>query len=160
MFFILNVGVLIPDYSAVAVSAVSGQVLWRKVMSESVMYIQCGLRNSTQSSTVCLLIGKSILMAVNGTTGREKYNLWKNSSDKSFGFSYFISLCGDWSFWMLESADCEIRRSSDYTSSFTLQGRDCGWSRWRTSSLRQFYSPTSRATPFQTYSSLLCLLMR
>ncbi|XP_017272093.1 protein FAM234B [Kryptolebias marmoratus] len=61
------------NYSAVAVSAVSGQLLWRKVMPESVKYIQCGLRNSTQPSTVCLLIGSSILMAVNGTTGER---LW------------------------------------------------------------------------------------
>ena len=56
-------------YSAVAVSAVSGQVLWRKVMQESVCYIQCGLQYSTQMSPVCLLIGKSKITAVNGTTG-------------------------------------------------------------------------------------------
>ncbi|XP_051243382.1 protein FAM234B [Dicentrarchus labrax] len=60
-------------YSAVALSAVSGQVLWRKVMRESVMYIQCGLQYSAQPSTVVLLISKSIVMAVNGTTGK---NLW------------------------------------------------------------------------------------
>ncbi|XP_054463819.1 protein FAM234B [Anoplopoma fimbria] len=60
-------------YSAVALSAVSGQVLWRKVMKESVMYIQCGLQYSTQPSPVVLLVGKSILMAVNGTTGK---TLW------------------------------------------------------------------------------------
>ncbi|XP_026179841.1 protein FAM234B [Mastacembelus armatus] len=57
-------------YSAVALSAVSGQVLWRKVLRESVMSIQCGLQYSTQPSPVCLLISKSILMGVNGTTGR------------------------------------------------------------------------------------------
>ncbi|XP_040919096.1 protein FAM234B isoform X2 [Toxotes jaculatrix] len=57
-------------YSAVALSAVSGQVLWRKVMGESVMYIQCGLQYSSQPSPVCLLISKSTLMAVNGTTGK------------------------------------------------------------------------------------------
>ncbi|XP_039978873.1 protein FAM234B [Xiphias gladius] len=57
-------------YSAVALSAASGQVLWRKVMGESVMYIQCGLQYSSQPSPVCLLISKSILMAVNGTTGK------------------------------------------------------------------------------------------
>ncbi|XP_034395439.1 protein FAM234B [Cyclopterus lumpus] len=56
-------------YSAVALSAVSGQVLWRKVMRESVMYIQCGLQDITQTPPVVLLIGKSILVAVNGTTG-------------------------------------------------------------------------------------------
>ncbi|XP_029294130.1 protein FAM234B [Cottoperca gobio] len=59
-------------YSAVALSAVSGQVLWKKVMRESV-FIQCGLQYSSQPSPVVLLIGKSIVMAVNGTTGR---NLW------------------------------------------------------------------------------------
>ncbi|GAA6215549.1 protein FAM234B [Lates japonicus] len=57
-------------YSAVALSAVSGKVLWRKVMGESVMYIQCGLQYTSQPSPVCLLISKSILMAVNGTTGK------------------------------------------------------------------------------------------
>uniref|UniRef100_A0A3Q4M4Z1 Family with sequence similarity 234 member B n=1 Tax=Neolamprologus brichardi TaxID=32507 RepID=A0A3Q4M4Z1_NEOBR len=60
----------IPVYSAVALSAVSGQVLWKKVMSEAVMYIQCGLQYSTVPSPVCLLICKSYIMAVNGTTGR------------------------------------------------------------------------------------------
>ncbi|XP_026201581.1 protein FAM234B isoform X2 [Anabas testudineus] len=57
-------------YSVVALSAVSGQVLWRKVMAESVMYIQCGLQFRSQRSPVCLLIGKSMLMTVNGTTGK------------------------------------------------------------------------------------------
>uniref|UniRef100_A0A8D0ADV0 Family with sequence similarity 234 member B n=1 Tax=Sander lucioperca TaxID=283035 RepID=A0A8D0ADV0_SANLU len=56
-------------YSAVALSAVSGQVLWRKVMRETVMYIQCGLQYSTQPSPVVLLISKSILMLVNSTSG-------------------------------------------------------------------------------------------
>ncbi|XP_070704469.1 protein FAM234B [Pempheris klunzingeri] len=59
-------------YSAVALSAVSGQVLWRKVMQENVMYIQCGLQYGTQPSPV-ILISKSIITAVNGTTGK---NLW------------------------------------------------------------------------------------
>lgn len=40
-------------------------------MRESVMYIQCGLQYSGQPSPVVLLIGKSVLMAVNGTTGQE-----------------------------------------------------------------------------------------
>ncbi|XP_072225140.1 protein FAM234B [Leuresthes tenuis] len=62
-------------YSAVAVSAVSGQVLWKKVMRESVMYIQCGLQYSIQPSPVCLLIGKSVLMAVNGTTGKKLWSV-------------------------------------------------------------------------------------
>ncbi|CAB1449904.1 unnamed protein product [Pleuronectes platessa] len=57
-------------YSAVALSAVSGRVLWTKVMAESVMYIQCGPQNSSQPAPVCLLISKSIIMAVNGTTGK------------------------------------------------------------------------------------------
>lgn len=60
-----------PVYSAVALSAVSGQVLWKKVMRESVMYIQCGLQYSTQLSPVVILISKSIIMAVNGTTGEK-----------------------------------------------------------------------------------------
>ncbi|KAJ0058211.1 hypothetical protein NL108_009093, partial [Boleophthalmus pectinirostris] len=60
-------------YSAVALSAVSGQIIWKKPMRERVMYIQCGLQISAQKSQVCLLISKSILMAVNGTTGM---SLW------------------------------------------------------------------------------------
>ncbi|XP_061567373.1 protein FAM234B [Cololabis saira] len=62
-------------YSAVAVSAVSGQVLWRKVMKEYVSYIQCGLQNSVHFSPVCLLGGKSLLVAVNGTTGKDLWQL-------------------------------------------------------------------------------------
>lgn len=60
-----------PVYSTVALSAVSGQMLWKKVMQESVMYIQCGLRYNTQLSPVVILISKSIIMAVNGTTGEK-----------------------------------------------------------------------------------------
>nr|XP_057905447.1 protein FAM234B isoform X2 [Doryrhamphus excisus] len=60
-------------HSAVVLSGATGQVLWRKITWESVMYIQCGLQLSAQPSPVCLLIGKSIVMAVNGTTGK---NLW------------------------------------------------------------------------------------
>uniref|UniRef100_A0A3B4A499 FAM234A/B beta-propeller domain-containing protein n=1 Tax=Periophthalmus magnuspinnatus TaxID=409849 RepID=A0A3B4A499_9GOBI len=56
-------------YSAAALSAVNGQVIWKKPTSERVMYIQCGLRISAQKSHVCLLISKSTLTAVNGTTG-------------------------------------------------------------------------------------------
>uniref|UniRef100_A0A3B5B683 Family with sequence similarity 234 member B n=1 Tax=Stegastes partitus TaxID=144197 RepID=A0A3B5B683_9TELE len=37
-------------FSAVAVSAAGGQVLWRKFMQESVMYIQCGLQFSSHSA--------------------------------------------------------------------------------------------------------------
>ncbi|XP_057717584.1 protein FAM234B [Corythoichthys intestinalis] len=60
-------------YSAVVLCGASGQLLWRKVMWEPVMYIQCGLKISTKPLPVCLLIGKSTIMAVNGTTGE---NLW------------------------------------------------------------------------------------
>ncbi|XP_047428434.1 protein FAM234B [Mugil cephalus] len=62
-------------YSAVAVSALSGQVLWRKIMREMVMSIQCGLQHSEPPSPVCLLIGKSVLMAVNGTTGKKLWSV-------------------------------------------------------------------------------------
>lgn len=64
-------GFYIPVYSAVALSAVTGQVLWKKFMSESVMSIQCGLQYSSQPLPVCLLISKSVIMAVNGTTGEK-----------------------------------------------------------------------------------------
>ncbi|XP_008413738.1 protein FAM234B [Poecilia reticulata] len=62
-------------YSAVAVCAVSGRVLWREVLNEPVMYLQCGLQLSTQPSPVCLIIGKSNLMAVNGATGRKLWSV-------------------------------------------------------------------------------------
>lgn len=64
-------GLLTLVYSAVALSGVSGQVLWSKVTQESLMYIQCGLQLSSQQSPVVILISKSIIMAVNGTTGEE-----------------------------------------------------------------------------------------
>lgn len=60
-------------YSAVALSAGSGRILWKKIMREWVMYIQCGLQTSAQKSQACLLISKSTLTAVNGTTGK---TLW------------------------------------------------------------------------------------
>uniref|UniRef100_A0A667X5P0 Family with sequence similarity 234 member B n=1 Tax=Myripristis murdjan TaxID=586833 RepID=A0A667X5P0_9TELE len=63
---------------AVALSAVSGQVLWRRVMRESVMCIQCGLQYNTNPLPVCLLIGKSVLMAVNGTTGQKTTHSCQN----------------------------------------------------------------------------------
>lgn len=67
----LFVGMFTSVYSAVALSGVSGQVLWSKVTQESLMYIQCGLQLSSQQSPVVILISKSIIMAVNGTTGEE-----------------------------------------------------------------------------------------
>lgn len=68
-FIYLFVGMVTSVYSAVALSGVSGQVLWSKVTQESLMYIQCGLQLSSQQSPVVILISKSIIMAVNGTTG-------------------------------------------------------------------------------------------
>ncbi|XP_033999189.1 protein FAM234B [Trematomus bernacchii] len=66
-------------YRAVALSAVTGQTLWTKEMRECVMYIQCGLQYSSQPGPVVLLIGKSIIMAVNGTTGNQLWSaLLKN----------------------------------------------------------------------------------
>ncbi|RVE69144.1 hypothetical protein OJAV_G00075010 [Oryzias javanicus] len=63
-------------FSVVAVSAVGGQELWRKSMRESVMWIQCGLQFSGQPSwPVCLLVGKSIIMAVNGTSGKKLWSV-------------------------------------------------------------------------------------
>ncbi|KAM4635349.1 protein FAM234B isoform 2-T2 [Polymixia lowei] len=79
-------------YSAVALSAITGQVLWRRFMREPVNYIQCGLQCEGHpvrlpaggaalraypetaplpraSGPVCLLVGRMVLTAVNGTTG-------------------------------------------------------------------------------------------
>lgn len=60
-----------PVYSAVALSAMDGQVLWKKITTESVMYIQCGLQYAAQPSPVVILISRSIITVVNGTTGKE-----------------------------------------------------------------------------------------
>ncbi|KAJ3600472.1 hypothetical protein NHX12_031453 [Muraenolepis orangiensis] len=96
-------------YSAVALSATSGQVLWRHVMRESVMFIQCGLQYQAHpvplpaggaalraypetapllvgqreraSGPVCLLITKKVLTAVNGTTGRKLWSVLLESID-------------------------------------------------------------------------------
>lgn len=54
----------------VALSALRGQELWRTDMQESVMYIQCGLQ--FQQTPVVLLISKSVIVAVNGTSGERK----------------------------------------------------------------------------------------
>ncbi|CAL8265535.1 protein FAM234B [Gadus morhua] len=90
-------------YSAVALSATSGQVLWRHGMRESVLYIQCGLQYQADpvplpaggaalraypetapllvgqreraSGPVCLLITKKFLTAVNGTTGKQLWSV-------------------------------------------------------------------------------------
>ncbi|KAG7262384.1 hypothetical protein CRUP_018308 [Coryphaenoides rupestris] len=90
-------------HSAVALSATSGQVLWRYVMRESVMFIQCGLQYQAHpvplpaggaalraypetapllvgqreraSGPVCLLITKNVLTAINGTTGRKLWSV-------------------------------------------------------------------------------------
>ncbi|KAF7656906.1 hypothetical protein LDENG_00034580 [Lucifuga dentata] len=62
-------------YHAVALSTINGQVLWRRTTRETVMYIQCGLQLSRQPSPVCLLICKSTIMAVNGTTGRKLWSV-------------------------------------------------------------------------------------
>ncbi|KAM8725114.1 protein FAM234B [Acanthopagrus schlegelii] len=62
-------------YSAVALSAVSGQVLWTYFMRESVMYIQCGLQYGNQRTPVVLLISKSLIVAVNGTSGQDLWSV-------------------------------------------------------------------------------------
>lgn len=60
-------------YSVVALSALGGQVLWRKELQESVMYIQCGLQLGNQQQPVVILVSKSNVTAVNSSTGR---TLW------------------------------------------------------------------------------------
>ncbi|XP_028841748.1 protein FAM234B [Denticeps clupeoides] len=80
------------EYSVVALSAVGGEVLWRRPLKESTLYIQCGLQTGAQSAEdalwghhlqssilrrgpVCLLIGATHLTAVNGTTGKMLWSL-------------------------------------------------------------------------------------
>ncbi|KAL0992980.1 hypothetical protein UPYG_G00101770 [Umbra pygmaea] len=95
------------EHSVVALSAVSGEVLWRKILREPVKAIQCGLqyeahpsplpaggaalrafpnsgiplsgRRDWASGPVCLLSGLANLTAVNGSTGRK---LWTVSPGK------------------------------------------------------------------------------
>ncbi|XP_029014401.1 protein FAM234B isoform X3 [Betta splendens] len=57
-------------HSVVVLSAASGRMLWRKPMAEPVMYVQCGLQHGSQRPAACLLISKSLLMAVNSSTGK------------------------------------------------------------------------------------------
>lgn len=73
-------------YSAVALSAVSGQILWKKPMREWVMYIQCGLQTITQKSSLCVLISKSVLVAVNGTTGKTVWSVQLKSIESQVVF--------------------------------------------------------------------------
>lgn len=120
----------IPVYSAVALSAVSGQVLWKKVMSEAVMYIQCGLQYSTVPSPVCLLICKSYIMAVNGTTGRTQCCPSCAEVNKINQLQVFIS-----------------KHSKIFP--FPPQERSCGHHQLRALNLRQCYFQTSRATHTQ-----------
>lgn len=51
-------------------------MLWRKVLQESVMNIQCGLQLGTQQQQqpVVILVSKSNVTAVNGSTGEENVN--------------------------------------------------------------------------------------
>lgn len=60
-----------PVYSVVALSAAGGHVLWRKVMPAPVIYIQSGLQYPSQPSPVVLLISRSMITAINGTTGEK-----------------------------------------------------------------------------------------
>lgn len=60
-----------PVYSVVALSAAGGHVLWTKAMPAPVMYIQSGLQYPGQPSPVVLLISRSMITAVNGTTGEK-----------------------------------------------------------------------------------------
>lgn len=60
-----------PVYSVVALSATGGHVLWRKVMLAPVIYIQSGLQYPSQPSPVILLICRSMITAINGTTGEK-----------------------------------------------------------------------------------------
>lgn len=72
----------------VALSAVSGRLLWRKVVAERVMYIQCGLQHSSQRAPVCLLVSKSLLMAVNGTTGQ-----WSPGASRRSAVGWYREEC-------------------------------------------------------------------
>ncbi|XP_010894999.2 protein FAM234B isoform X2 [Esox lucius] len=91
------------EHSVLALSAVSGELLWRQVFREPVESIQCGLQYEAHPSPlpaggaalrafphsaiplsglrdrangpVCLLSGSAHLTAVNGTTGRELWSV-------------------------------------------------------------------------------------
>ncbi|KAJ7992632.1 hypothetical protein DPEC_G00280690 [Dallia pectoralis] len=91
------------EHSVLALSAVSGEILWRRVFREPVDFIQCGLQYEAQPSPlpaggaalrafphsaiplsglrdaangpVCLLSGSAHLTAVNGTTGRKLWSV-------------------------------------------------------------------------------------
>ncbi|XP_031690168.1 protein FAM234B [Oncorhynchus kisutch] len=91
------------EYSVVALSAFSGEVLWRRVLRDPVEFIQCGLQYEAHpsplpaggaalralpnsaiplsaqrdraSGPVCLLIESAHLTAVNGTTGKKLWSV-------------------------------------------------------------------------------------
>lgn len=145
----------------VALSAVSGQVLWRKVMRESVMYIQCGLQYSTQQSPVVILISKSLILAVNGTTGekttlRISNYLLVTTFLPVLALSFILKVAFT-KLQMLLSCRSEptraIRRllfkpfkTGSNGSPFTPQGKHCGRSCLRTLNPRPCYFQTSRET--------------
>lgn len=89
-----------PVYSAVALSALRGQVLWRKDMQESVMYIQCGLQY--QQTPVVLLISKSIIVAVNGTSGERKLS---HTQSCSYQLAQSFCICSS----QLQQSSCVIQ---------------------------------------------------
>ncbi|XP_030649123.1 protein FAM234B [Chanos chanos] len=87
------------EYSVVALSALSGEVLWRKALGNPVLYVQCGLQSGAPArpgtrlraeaqdpslppghrgrGPVCLLVTLTHLTAVNASTGKQ---LWEVSS--------------------------------------------------------------------------------
>lgn len=74
-----------PVYSVVALSAAGGQELWRKAMSAPVMYIQCGLQHPGQPSPVVVLISRSMITALNGSTGERATRAARVSSESTPG---------------------------------------------------------------------------
>ncbi|XP_051571070.1 protein FAM234B isoform X2 [Myxocyprinus asiaticus] len=65
------------EYSVMAVSGISGQVLWRRVLREPLISLQCGLQTGSADphyreleTSACILISSSHIISVNASTGR------------------------------------------------------------------------------------------
>ncbi|XP_052005678.1 protein FAM234B-like [Xyrauchen texanus] len=70
------------EYSVLAVSGISGHVLWRRTLREPLISLQCGLqtgsadphnRKQSLEMSACILISSSHIISVNASTGRTSW---------------------------------------------------------------------------------------
>ncbi|XP_051571795.1 protein FAM234B-like isoform X2 [Myxocyprinus asiaticus] len=70
------------EYSVLAVSGISGHVLWRRMLREPLISLQCGLqtgsadphnRKQSLETSACILISSSHIISINASTGRTSW---------------------------------------------------------------------------------------